>query len=108
MSSKPLGDPIKLFNINGDGNCLFRSFSYAITGRQNYHRLIRIRIIDHMKTIESALLPHIGTSVQEYLTQSKMNCDGVWGTDIEIFTLQLLCFVLIFMCIQSLATMVDG
>ena len=24
MSSKPLGDPIKIFSINGDGNCLFR------------------------------------------------------------------------------------
>ena len=86
MSSKPLGDPIKIFSINGDGNCLFRSFSYAITGRQNYHRLIRKKIVDYMKTIEHALLPHIGTSVQEYLTRSKMNCDGVWGTDIEILT----------------------
>ena len=39
-----------------------------------------------MKTIEHSLLPHIGTSVQEYLTRSKMNCDGVWGSDIEILT----------------------
>ena len=86
MSSKPLGDPIKIFSINGDGNCLFRSFSYAITGRQNYQRLIRKKIVDYMKTIEHASLPHIRTSVQEYLTQSKMDCGGVWGTDIEILT----------------------
>ena len=41
MSSKPLGYPIKLYNINGDGNCLFSSFSYIITSGQNFHSLIR-------------------------------------------------------------------
>jgi hypothetical protein len=85
-TSKPLGDPIKLFNINGDGNCLFRSFSYVITGRQNYHSLIRKKILLHMKAIECSLLPHVGTSVDEYLTRTNMKHDGVWGTDIEILT----------------------
>ncbi len=84
--SKPLGAPVKLFNITGDGNCLFRSFSYIITGRQNYHSLIRRRIALHMKTIESALFAHIGSSVDEYLLRTKMRNDGVWGTDIEILT----------------------
>ena len=35
--SKPLNKPIKLYNIIGDGNCLFRALSYIITGRQIYH-----------------------------------------------------------------------
>ena len=84
--SKPLGAPFKLFNIKGDGNCLFRSFSYIITGRQNYHSLIRKRIIDHMKTIEHAILPHSGSSVDSYLLRTQMRNDGVWGSDIEILT----------------------
>ena len=84
--SKPLGTPSKLFHIKGDGNFLFRSFSYVITGRQNYHSLIRQRIILHMKTIEHALLPHIGSSVDDYLLRTQMKNDGVWGTDIEILT----------------------
>ena len=46
--------------------------------------LIRKKIVDYRKTTECALVSHIQASVQEYLTQSKMGCDGVWGTDIEI------------------------
>lgn len=89
IPSKPLSAPIKLFNIKGDGNCLFRSFSYVITGRQNYHSLIGKRILLHMKTIEHALLPHINSSVDEYLLRTQMKNDGVWGTDIEILTAAL-------------------
>ena len=50
-----------------------------------------------MKTVEHALLPHIGSSVDEYLLRTQMKNDGVWGTDIQIL-LQLHCFVLIYMC----------
>ena len=37
-----------------------------------------------MKTFEHALLPHINSSVDEYLLRTQMKNDGVWGTDIEI------------------------
>ena len=39
-----------------------------------------------MRIIEDALLPHIGSSVDEYLLRTQMENDGVWGTDIEILT----------------------
>jgi hypothetical protein len=39
-----------------------------------------------MKTIEHALLPHIGSSVDDYLLRTQMKNDCVWGTDIEILT----------------------
>jgi hypothetical protein len=32
--------PSELYNINADGNCLFRALSYVKTGRQSYHSLI--------------------------------------------------------------------
>ena len=35
--SKPLGTPSKLIQILGDGNCLFRALSYAVTGREIYY-----------------------------------------------------------------------
>ena len=31
--------------IRGDGNCLFRSFSYLITGMQKYHYDVRSAIV---------------------------------------------------------------
>ena len=82
---KQLGQPSKLFHISGDGNCLFRAFSYIITGRQIYHATLRERIVEHMKHITEFLVPHINTSLDCYLAKTKMATSGVWGTDIEIF-----------------------
>ena len=82
---KQLGPPSELFHISGDGNCLFRAFSYIITGRQNYHATLRQRIVDHMRLINKLLVPHMNTSLDCYLDKSKMAKSGVWGTDIEIF-----------------------
>ena len=80
-----LGPPSKTIKINGDGNCLFRALSYAITGRQTYHEIIRMKIIQHMKSIENDLRPHLNCSLDKYLQSSKMSVPGTWGTDIEIF-----------------------
>ena len=60
--SKPLNKPIKLYNIIGDGNCLFRALSYIITGRQIYHMTVRHKILEHMRSIENLLLPHMNMS----------------------------------------------
>ena len=82
---KQLGQPSKLFHILGDGNCLFRAFSYIMTGRQIYHATLRERIVEHMKHITEFLVPHINTSLDCCLAKTKMATSGVWGTDIEIF-----------------------
>ena len=81
---KSLEKPSKLYRIVGDGNCLFRALSYAITGRQNFHSLLREKIVQHMRHNEQALLPHINGSVNEYLARTGMRNQQVWGTDIEI------------------------
>ena len=87
--SKKLGKPSKLSQrILNDGNCLFRAFSYVITGRQVYHTKVREQIINHMRHIEHFLLPHMKTSLDSYLAtcRSHMARNGVWGTDIEILS----------------------
>ena len=87
--SKKLGKPSKLSpRILNDGNCLFRAFSYVITGRQVYHTKVREQIINHMRHIEHFLLPHMKTSLDSYLAtcKSHMTRNGVWGTDIEILS----------------------
>ena len=62
----------------GDGNCLFRSFSYLITGMQQYHYDVHSAIFAHMFVIEST---------EQYLQATRMNKPGgVWATDIEIYT----------------------
>ena len=48
--SEPLGTPSKLIQILGDGNCLFRAVSYAVTGRQIYYTWGRAQIVNHMNS----------------------------------------------------------
>jgi len=83
---KPLGQPSKLLHTLGDGNCLFRALSYVITGRQVYHAQVRNKIINHMRSIENILVPHINTSLKCYLHKTGVAQSGVWGTDIEILS----------------------
>ena len=81
---KTLEKPSKLYQIVGDGNCLFRALSYAITGRQNYHSLVREKIVQHIRHNEHALLAHMNGSVNLYLARTGMTNQHVWGTDVEI------------------------
>ena len=84
----PLGppNPYNIKSIQGDGNCLFRTFSYVLTGVENQHMKIHEIIISHMYTIGHLLIgPHITeTSVNEYIYKTQMDKDKTWGTYVEI------------------------
>ena len=56
MTQQNLGEPSKCKQILGDGNCPFRALSYAVTGRQTYHSVVRAKILRHMKEMEQALV----------------------------------------------------
>ena len=43
--STPLTNPTGFKNIRGDGNCMFRAFSFIITGSEDQHMLVRHAII---------------------------------------------------------------
>ena len=84
-------DPRTIRRIAGDGNCLFRSFSYILTGSEDQHRAVRLITIRHMRTIAHLLIgPHIpkryGT-IEDYIRGTDMDRDSTWGTDVEMFTL---------------------
>ena len=73
--SKPLGTPSKLFQILGDGHCLFRALSYAVTGRQIYYTRVRAQIINH-----------INSSLDSYLVNGQMARKKVTVKGIEILS----------------------
>ena len=78
--------------ILGDGNCLFHSFSYLITGTEDQHMAVRLAILDHLKKIEHLILRRLIAcpqyqSAMDYITATKMNDNGTWGTDVEIYAL---------------------
>ena len=49
--STPLTHPSRIVNVQGDGNCLFRAFSYIITGSQNQYKNVRAAIVAILKTV---------------------------------------------------------
>ena len=88
---------------------MFRALSYIVTGSEEQHGAVRTKIVQHMKDTGTLMLqtiissqiadtghsgrvtrsrgPPIVTSVDQYLRNSGMQHDRVWGTGIE-----LLCF----------------
>ena len=84
--SKPLGTPPKL----GDGNCLFRAVSFAVTGRHEiYYTRGRAQIINHMNS-----------SLDSYLTSGQMARNKVRVKGIERLSTASLLSTEIFVCTQ--------
>ena len=77
--------------IRGDGNCLFRCFSYILTGSEEQHMAVRTAIVNLMIDIADFLLGHHITpqysNFQDYIQDKGMDQPHIWGTVIEMFTL---------------------
>ena len=87
----PLAYPACGKKIQGDGNCLFQALYYTVTGAEGQHFRLRSVIVEHMRSLaqsvhglylEGNLM--MQESLEEYLVQSDMQCNGVWGTDVEV------------------------
>ena len=93
-------DSRTLKKIVGDGNCLFRSLSYIITGNEDQHLTLRRAIIRHMLSIPHMLIgygsdgqpncitlmchPARYDSVEHYIERTRMDQNGEWGTNVEM------------------------
>ncbi|XP_063426085.1 uncharacterized protein LOC134709887 [Mytilus trossulus] len=82
-----MGPPSATKTITGDGNCLFRAISYAISNRQEFFGNVRKVIVDHLMTnteiFRSFLQPRFIT-VEQHIQTLKMKEKHVWGTELEI------------------------
>ena len=68
-------------SIEKDGNCLFRSLSFSISGSEDYHSEMRKKICEfETKNFKDLLLPQ----GENYVLKEKMMGDTVWGTNYEI------------------------
>ena len=112
--STPLTDPTGFKNIHGDGNCMFRAFSFIIAGSEDQHMQVRHAIIRHMRVSGPALwesqispllqnLRHIGEvsgensqspgtefptdGIDRYIAATGMDRDKTWGSEVEIMML---------------------
>ncbi len=82
-----IGEPCRTVSIDGDGNCFFRSLSYAISGKENNHRKIRLAVVkylrEHAESFRTFLRPGYD-SVEQYISESRMWYVGTWATELEI------------------------
>ena len=109
----PLANPVGFKNIRGDGNCMFRSLSFIITGSEDQHMHVRRAIICHMRDIGNVLwesqissllnnLRSIGevsvgnnqspnadhmAGINQYIAATRMDHDKTWGSEVEIMVL---------------------
>ena len=89
-----------LKKIIGDGNCLFRALCYIITGSEQQHFALRSAIVYHMLSFPQLFVgngpdgqsncitlyshPRRYHSVEQYILQTRMDHETVWGTNIEM------------------------
>ena len=83
-----LTSPAHTHSIIGDGNCLFRAVSFAVTGSEEHHLHIRHCACGHMKSLGRKMSSVIGgQTVVDYLRQTRMYQSATWGSQVELFTL---------------------
>ena len=82
-----------MYNIKGDGNCLFRALCYIMIGSEEEHILLRRLIVHYMRsTAECSSLFSNYTEgeyakIDEYIKDVKMDTAGTWGTTVEMLAL---------------------
>ena len=78
-SDVPLTFPARCRTIEGDGNCLFRALSHAITGSERQHSRLRSATVEHMRSLRLSGLNQsleanvLGLSVEEHLARTRMD-----------------------------------
>lgn len=92
-----------LIDTLGDGNCMFRAFSYVLTGSQGQFAETRSAIVGHMLHNDSLCMSstYMGLgdtyrNVSHYINSTQMNRNATWGTTVEILALAHLLRVAIY------------
>ena len=82
---KTLGYYIR--EVDGDGNCLFRSVCEQLEGNENDYQKYRDICIDYMKSHKEEFQPFIedDQTIDEYIEE--MSKDKEWGGNLEIYSL---------------------
>ncbi|KAL7692700.1 putative OTU domain-containing protein 5/Otubain-like deubiquitinase 1 [Plasmopara halstedii] len=80
---------LRIFDIAGDGNCLFRSVSHQVYGNDSHHALVRAACMDYMESEKEYFEPYVVGDMAAFMRYLRYKRrDGVWGDDPE---LQALC-----------------
>ena len=73
---------LRIREVKGDGNCLFRAVSDQVYGTDQYYELIREKCMDYLVIMRKFFEPYIGEDFDDYIKEKRK--DKTWGDDIEI------------------------
>ena len=73
---------LHIFEVESDGNCLFRAISHQMFLDPEKHVELRQQCIDHMVAFKDRFAPFCSENFDQYIEKKKMN--GIWGDDLEI------------------------
>ena len=80
--------------VDIDGNCLFRTFSYLITGTEEKYHIIRTQLCEYISDPDNfhklAYRLHGYESGEDYIRKKGMRINKEWGSDVEIAACALL------------------
>ncbi|CAI5741146.1 unnamed protein product [Peronospora destructor] len=76
---------LRIYDIEGDGNCLFRSVSHQIYGDDSHHSLVRAACMDYMESEKEYFEPYVVGNMAAFMRYLRhKRRDGVWGDDPEL------------------------
>jgi len=76
---------LKVVDISGDGNCLFRAIADQLEGNEELHEIYRAKTINHImknKDHYKMFLDDDTEDIEEYIKYMSMNT--IWGSQLEI------------------------
>ncbi|KAJ3070620.1 OTU domain-containing protein 3 [Podochytrium sp. JEL0797] len=75
---------LSLFDVSGDGNCLFRALSHQMESTQSNHLKFRTQIVSHMRSHNDLYAPFLDEDESLDQRLRRMEKQGVYGDNIEI------------------------
>jgi hypothetical protein len=80
------GKGYHIVEMDGDGNCLFRSIAHQIYLDEDRHLELRLKCVQHLEKHAERFSSFYPGDFREYLRRMKR--PGVWGDDLEIKALE--------------------
>jgi len=75
---------LRIKDVSGDGNCLFRAIADQLEGKPENHAKIRRKVVKHIEQNRSHFEPFVEDDVPFEQYVAKMRTDRTWGGHLEI------------------------
>ncbi len=90
----------RIHHIKGDGNCMFRAFSFAFLHHEGHHFHLRSHIVRTINVNETTFLEYLMPINKATISEQvkHMMQPGVWGTHLELKAVATLFQIPIYCC----------